>query len=106
MSESQEGDQMHNVQGYKTPIWAQASMGLAGMGVLLALVAALAAFIGLQLGKFSESEAWLLVYSSVALFVWAVPLGALGALLAELRKHRLSWSQKNDVDSDIQIESE
>jgi hypothetical protein len=97
---------MDKVEGYKTPIWAQACMGLAGVGVVLSLIAALTAFIGLQLGKFGEGEAWLLVYSSIALFIWAVPLGALGAILAEIRKHRLLWSQKNGMDADIQLGSE
>lgn len=92
---------MEKVEGYKTPLWAQACMGLAGVGVVLAFAAALVAFIGFQLGKFNEADVWLFVYIAIALFVWAVPLGALGAILAEIRKHRLSWSQKNGMDSDI-----
>lgn len=93
---------MEKVEGYKTPVWAKACMGLAGIGVFLAIAAVLVAFVGLQLGKFTESDAWLLVYSAIALFVWAVPVGALGAMLAEIRKYRLSWSQKNGIDAEIQ----
>ena len=97
---------MEKVEGYKTPVWAQACMGLAGVGVVTSLAAALLAFIGLQLGKLSEAEAWVLVYVSVALFVWAVPLGALGGILAEIRKHRISWSQKNSMDAEVHFGSD
>ncbi|NDY94382.1 hypothetical protein [Wenzhouxiangella limi] len=93
---------MEKVRGYKTPIWAQACMVLAGLGVVASIILAVVAFYGMQ-GRMSPAEAWIYVYLSAAVFLWAVPLGTLGAILAEINKYRISWSQKNGIDPEVRL---
>ena len=96
---------MEKVKGYETPIWAQACFGLAVVAGGAALVMVIAALMALEFGIIGSSQAWMFAGAVVALLLWAILVGGLGALLVEVRKHRISWCQKNEIDSDVEGEA-
>ena len=96
---------MEKVKGYETPIWAQACFGLAVVAGGAALFMVLVALMALESGTIGFPEVWMFAGAVVVLLLWAILVGGLGALLVEVRKHRISWCQKNEIDSDVEGEA-